>query len=79
MNIRPYTDDEWSTLPHVILTSDDKWDPTVLDHSIDDDDADNDDWYDAIQNISTRHNEPLFDRTGEYKQRHIVHGIDINN
>ena len=38
MSLRPYTDDEWDTLPHVILTSDMDWDPTVLDHTLDDDD-----------------------------------------
>ena len=79
MNIYPQTDDEWNTLPHAILTSDDEWYPTILDYSIDDDDADNDNWYDAIQDISTRHNESLFDSTGECKQRHIIHYIDINN
>ena len=78
MNIRPYTDDEWNTLPHVILTSYDEWNPTILDYSINDD-AENDGWCDEILDISTRHNESLFDSTGEYKHRHIVHGIDINN
>jgi hypothetical protein len=33
----PYTDDEWDHLPHVILMSDLDWDPTVLDHTLDDD------------------------------------------
>ena len=31
MNIRPYIDDEWDTIPNVILTTDDEWDPTILD------------------------------------------------
>ena len=35
MNIRPYPDDEYNTLPHVILTSDDEWNPTILDYSTD--------------------------------------------
>ena len=30
--MRPYTDHEWETLPHVVLTSDVDWDPTVLDN-----------------------------------------------
>ena len=30
--LRPYTDKEWEILPHVIWTSDDKWDPTSVDH-----------------------------------------------
>ena len=79
MNIRPWTDDEWNTLPHIILISYNEWDPTILDCSIGDDDADNDDWYDEISDISTRHNDALFDSTGEYKYRYIVYGIDINN
>ncbi len=29
--IRPYTDHEWETLPHVFLTAESEWDPTVLD------------------------------------------------
>ena len=35
MPMQPPTDDELDNLPHVIITSDDTWDPTVLDHSID--------------------------------------------
>jgi hypothetical protein len=31
-NIRPYTDQEFDTLPHVILTSELEWDPSVLGH-----------------------------------------------
>ena len=29
--LRPCTDAEWDTLPHIIVTSDLDWDPTVLD------------------------------------------------
>ena len=67
MNIHTYTDDEWKILSHVILTSDDEWDPTILNYSIDDEDAENDEWYDAISDNSTRHNDTIFDSTGEYK------------
>ena len=31
MKMRPYTDKEWIELPHVILTSDTEWDPSVYD------------------------------------------------
>ena len=34
VNLRPYTDKEWRTLPHVILTSDFTWDPTILNNII---------------------------------------------
>lgn len=43
----PYMDAEWDTPPHVILTSDVEWDPTVLDHNLDDDDL----WYDAVSDL----------------------------
>ena len=32
MNLRPYMDDEWDTLPHLTVTPDMEWDPSVLDH-----------------------------------------------
>jgi hypothetical protein len=31
LDIRPYTDHEWDTYPHVIMTSDGDWDPSILD------------------------------------------------
>jgi hypothetical protein len=33
LDIRPYTDHEFDTLPHFFLTSEIEWDPTVLDHA----------------------------------------------
>ena len=33
--MKPPTDDKLDSLPHVIITSDDIWYPTVLDHLID--------------------------------------------
>jgi hypothetical protein len=33
----PYMDEEWETLPHVIMSSDQDWDPTILDHVMDED------------------------------------------
>jgi hypothetical protein len=32
LSIRPYTDKEWEDLPHVNLTSQVEWYPSVLDH-----------------------------------------------
>ena len=51
MPVRPFTDEEWETLPHVELTKNstndnDLWDPSVLDHEHD---LDGDEWYDAVQ------------------------------
>ena len=36
MSIRPYTDTEWDSLPQVILTADIDWDPSVIDHELED-------------------------------------------
>jgi len=32
LDLRPFTDKEWDELPHVIMTMDKEWDPSVLDH-----------------------------------------------
>ena len=32
-----------------------------------------------MSNDLTRHNDTLFDSSGEYKHRHTLHSIDINN
>jgi hypothetical protein len=61
LGMRPYTDVEYKSLPHVIITSNVDWDPWVLDFDIDD----NDDWYDAISD-NMNHSE-LFDVFGDNK------------
>ena len=63
LDMRPYTDDEYNTLPHVIFTSDVDWDPRVLDFDVDG----NDEWYDAISD-NVDHAD-LFDAFGDYKGR----------
>jgi hypothetical protein len=68
VQIRPYTDKEWDTLPHVILTSDEDWDPTVLDHTLDDDDE----WFDAVSDLQTDPTTNLFDEFGNYRKRTVV-------
>lgn len=34
MKTGAFTDDEWSTLLHIVLTSDGEWDPLAYDHDI---------------------------------------------
>jgi hypothetical protein len=41
VKIRPYTNEEWDSLPHVVLTRDGNRNPSVLDHSL----TDNEQWY----------------------------------
>jgi hypothetical protein len=36
VKMRLYTDEQWNSLPHVILTGDGDWNPSVLDHSLPD-------------------------------------------
>jgi hypothetical protein len=62
--LRPYTDDEWNTLPHIILTGDVDWDPCILDHQMDE----NDDWYDAVSALTMNPNAVLFDEFGDYRR-----------
>ena len=68
LRMRPFTDREWDELPHVILTSDQDWDPSVLDHSFDDDD----DWFDSISDLEADPTTNLFDEFGNYRKRVIV-------
>jgi hypothetical protein len=32
MDLRPYTDTDWDSLPHVFFNAEDEWDTTVMDH-----------------------------------------------
>jgi len=56
--MRPPTDEELETLPHVLLTSEEDWDPRVLNHNHSDDP----DWHDAIPDAPPLF--PLFDDVG---------------
>ena len=62
LSIRPYTNKEWDKLPHVILTADVDWDPSILDHELEN----GEDWFDALQDIPKFDPDPLFDDVGDY-------------
>jgi hypothetical protein len=64
LGMRPYTDVEYESPPHVILTSDVDWNQRLLDFDIDDN---KDDWYDASSD-NMNHSE-LVDALGDYKGR----------
>jgi hypothetical protein len=60
-DIRPYTDDEWENLPHVVMTSDVlDWDPSVLEK------------HEEIRDALTYDNGTNFDVLGHYKLGTIV-------
>ncbi len=67
--LRPYTDEEWDTLPHIILTADEPWHPSAVDYDPLEDD---DNWVDALQDLlptgvsDSPHNR-TFDREGTYR------------
>jgi hypothetical protein len=67
ISMHPYMDDEWDTLPHVILTSNIDWDPTVLDHTLDDEGQ----WYDAMCDMDEPRYDSPFHSDGTYCE-HVV-------
>ena len=68
MTIRPYTDAEWKRLPHIILTADTDWDPSILDFE----QEDKEEWFNAMEDLPTLTPDPLFDEYGDYKHTHII-------
>jgi hypothetical protein len=75
VTMRPYTDDKWENFPHVMLTLQADWIPSVLDHTLDDDD----DWLDAISELPEDPTESLFDEFGNYRHRHVVNQYMIHS
>ena len=65
MKLRPYTDKEWETLPHVFLKSEEDWDSSKLDLEVDSDDN----WYDAIADDNDYTINQKFDEFGNYRDR----------
>jgi hypothetical protein len=67
VKMRPYTDKEWDSLPHVILTGDGGWNPSVLDRSLTDDEQ----WYDAVSDFPDSMDGSPFDAEGNYRNLHV--------
>ena len=70
--IKPYTDREFETLPHVIMTSDQDWDPSVLDAPVDTTDP-----ITAGSDVANIHDN--FNQYGEYMDRYVVTMADIGD
>jgi hypothetical protein len=64
MQIRPFTNDEWEQLPHVVMTGDTTWDPSVLDY----DACDDENWFDSLEEIEDGIMD-TFDEFGNYRKR----------
>ena len=63
VSLRPYTDTEWETLPHVVWTRDSDWDPAIFDHEFDEG---GEEWYDAMIDHAENPHRELFDEFGNY-------------
>ena len=63
LTMHPYTDKEWDKLPHVIVTADTNWDPSIFDHNIDN----IEEWFDALPDLCNDPTSSLFDEFGDYK------------
>jgi hypothetical protein len=72
INMQPHTDQEWETLPHVLLTEDTNWDPTHMDHEQGDDSA----WYEQQDDPPLLNSD--FDLCGDYRHR-IVYKFNLSS
>jgi hypothetical protein len=61
-----YTNQESDLLPHVILTGDGNWNPSVLDHSL----TDYEQWYNAVSDFPDAMDGIPFDAEGNYRNLH---------
>ena len=61
-------DSEWDKLPHVSITSDTDWDPTIYEYSI----SDSTTWYDTVANGNIPLTNPNFDQSGNYMHRTVA-------
>ena len=68
ITMRPFTDEEFEELPHVVWTSEDDWDPTSLDSVISDDPN----WYEAEPSPPLPN--PMYDEYGEFRGRVLIVG-----
>jgi hypothetical protein len=71
LDIRPHTDHEFDTLPHVFLTSELEWDPTVLDHDF----HDASEWADAATSDHGNLLNSRYDEFGQYRHRVLVNHL----
>jgi hypothetical protein len=64
--MRPFTDEEFKELPHILWTSEDNWDPTSLDSVISDDPN----WYEVEPSPPLPN--PMYDEYGEFRGRVLI-------
>ena len=69
LKMRPPTDKELEILPHVMITKDADWDPSVLDS---DPEGEDEQWWDAAEDLEDHPYHNLFDDYGNYRKRVIA-------
>ena len=70
--MRPFTDQEWDELPHVVFTSDTEWNPSDVDCKI----SDTETWYDAISHDPD--DDRFFDTFDEFGTHRDVVTVDVH-
>jgi hypothetical protein len=68
LDIWPYTDQEWDSLPHVFLTDEANWDPSVLDHQYNS----FKEWLDPTHTVDTDPAANQFDDVSKYWRRVVI-------
>ena len=58
-----HTEDEWHTLPHVVMTGPGRWDPTVLDNTL----TQCDDWTTVVANYDKGQYPSPFNEYGNHR------------
>jgi hypothetical protein len=67
LSMCPFTDEEWDSLPHIILMSEREWDPSSLDRELD-----NDEKFDALMEEVEYPLKGIFNLRGEYERRTVL-------
>jgi hypothetical protein len=63
LSMHLFTDEEWDSLPHIILTSEREWDPSCLDRELDSDEK----WFDVLSKEVEYPLKGIFNLLGEYE------------
>ena len=74
IKMRPYTDEEESKYPKVIMTSNDEWNPEILDHEIDNE---GEEWFNTQEELPSP--TKLFDVEGNCMHEASLHNATMNH
>ena len=70
IKMRPFTDSEKDKLPHIPVTSNQVWDPTVLDYTV------KEEWYSTQKSTPSYFKDSVFDEYGEPTEELITPNVD---